>query len=317
MTRAGETERGAKAFGSALDDASSGGIGDWMSMLTGNSDNLLKMGANVLGSILGGERQTSGLVNVLSQFLGLEKSGMGKLVAACAPMIINVLAGHRRKAGLDNAGMLSLMSSQKSEFDNAMPTGLLSQINKVVQFADRSAENVERAVEQPERRGGIPWWGWAAALAGIGLLFFGSGDRNAPEVADVQPRDEVNQTAVAPEPEVSSEMATSAQPGMQPGERATFNDVMSTASKAAMEAQAGNIEECIEHMHEANKKLSSAMENMDPNELQARTEEVKAFVAKLRSIEAEIESSPEGNPALCHEIATFRSQLQERFGITE
>ena len=69
-----------------------------------------------------------GIMGIMSKFLGLDGSMMGKLMAMAAPIVMGVIGKHIKNKALDAVGLGNFLGSQKSSLGAAMPSALTSQL---------------------------------------------------------------------------------------------------------------------------------------------------------------------------------------------
>ncbi len=127
----GSSESGA---GELMDMISSGGFDGSMldnlgDMLGGGAtnnaglDNMLQQGGNILGSLLGGNKQ-NGLTEMIANFAGIGKSSTGSLLKMAAPLLLSTVGKQVMKNGLNAGDLMKLLSGQTDFVKSAMPSGL-------------------------------------------------------------------------------------------------------------------------------------------------------------------------------------------------
>jgi len=127
----GSSESGA---GELMDMISSGGFDGSMldnlgDMLGGGAtnnaglDNMLQQGGNILGSLLGGNKQ-NGLIEMIANFAGIGKSSTGSLLKMAAPLLLSTVGKQVMKNGLNVGDLMKLLSGQTDFVKSAMPAGL-------------------------------------------------------------------------------------------------------------------------------------------------------------------------------------------------
>ena len=82
-------------------------------------------GSDMMNSLIGG-KETSSLVEVISQFSGVSGNAGSGLVGLGTQMVMGQLAKARSGSGLDANGLASLLSSQQGAIQSALPAGLSS-----------------------------------------------------------------------------------------------------------------------------------------------------------------------------------------------
>jgi len=86
-------------------------------------DNMLQQGGNILGSLLGGNKQ-SGLIDMIANFAGIGKSSSGSLLKMAAPLLLSTIGKQVMKNGLNAGGLMKLLGGQTDFIKSAMPAGL-------------------------------------------------------------------------------------------------------------------------------------------------------------------------------------------------
>jgi hypothetical protein len=113
------TPDGAQRLASAVDSSESGvlsNIGSIFGRTTG-------FGSPGLGSILGAGG-LSELTGNIGRTSGLSSNSITTLLGVLAPIVMGVLKRVKQSRGLDSAGLSSLLSSQRSNIEAAMPEGM-------------------------------------------------------------------------------------------------------------------------------------------------------------------------------------------------
>ena len=140
-----------------------------------------EQGSSLLSSLLG-----AGALNVLAptigKFLGIGEGPVRTMMGLLTPVILGVLGREQRVAGLDANGLSRMLTEQKDDITDAMPSGLSSLLQATGLFGS-SASPARRPVEMPRGAYGLPQTasiergaGWAyrvlPLLALGGLLWF-------------------------------------------------------------------------------------------------------------------------------------------------
>lgn len=84
---------------------------------------LLSKGAGLLSNLFG-QGKTDMLSTVISQFSGAKSSSITSLLSMAAPAILGMLGKHANTNNLSADGLASMLSSQKANITNALPSGL-------------------------------------------------------------------------------------------------------------------------------------------------------------------------------------------------
>lgn len=184
------------------------------SSLTGSARTTLsEEGSDQLSSLLG-RGGLNGLMSAISTYTGMSQNKSETLLGLLAPMVMGAIGQQQRKAGVDSAGLVDLLTSQKSEIAAALPSGFVDHLGDsgYMDMLDRGLRtSAESASGAAGRVGGVAESGMGAAsraastartqtwpfwLAGVvALLALGwyfLGDRQGPRVAE--------QTTPAPAP---------------------------------------------------------------------------------------------------------------------
>ena len=167
------------------------GLGSMGDMLSGASAD---KGSGLLSSLLGGGT-VSGIVSLLSKFLGLGGDPTTKLLGYLAPMVLGGVMSSFKGKTPDAAGLTNLFAENKSAIANAIPSGLsLANIpgftnasEAVRSTATTATRNVGRAAETATDAASplkylLPLLGLAAVLGGLWWVFNQAPAVKAPAV---------------------------------------------------------------------------------------------------------------------------------------
>ncbi|MEI7461358.1 MAG: DUF937 domain-containing protein [Pirellula sp.] len=156
------------------------GLGSMGDMFSGAS---AEKGSGLLSSLLGGGT-VSGIVSLLSRFLGLGGDPTSKLLGYLAPMVLSGVMSSFKGKTPDAAGLTNLFAENKSAIANAIPSGLsLANIpgftnasEPVRSTATTTTRNVGRAAEPVAEAVSplkylLPLLGLAALLGGLWWVF--------------------------------------------------------------------------------------------------------------------------------------------------
>ena len=112
----------------ALDDLDPGMAVDFTSLLgSGNQESVVEKGAGLLEGLFGDK--LGGITDLLSQFSGIGNKSSSSLLSMVLPMVLGALNKQKRINGLDNAGVLNLLSNQNDYVSQAMPSGMGDLLN--------------------------------------------------------------------------------------------------------------------------------------------------------------------------------------------
>lgn len=193
----GASPEGQQALKSAMDQMPENPLSALGDMLGGDADSVRsvsKDGASMLGSILGGSSSSS-LVDTLARYVGGNKETVAGLLGVAGAGALGTMKSTARDKGLDTAGILKLMASQKDEIAAAIPadlagslggTGLVPTDILSAAKATKSVSASTAAATATKRSGGLTKWILAAAavlfLIWLVPQFLGGGN-DASDVA--------------------------------------------------------------------------------------------------------------------------------------
>ena len=120
---------GAGALAGALDRDHDGSILDDLGGFLGQGGQAMGMGQAILGHMLGGGQQQSAQ-QAIGKSSGLDAAKVGPLLALLAPIVMGFLGQQKRRQGLDEGGLSSMLGSERQRIEKAHPGkgDLVSQI---------------------------------------------------------------------------------------------------------------------------------------------------------------------------------------------
>ena len=120
---------GAGALAGALDRDHDGSILDDLGGFLGQGGQAMGMGQAILGHMLGGGQQQSAQ-QAIGKSSGLDAAKVGQLLALLAPIVMGFLGQQKRRQGLDEGGLSSMLGSERQRIEKAHPGkgDLVSQI---------------------------------------------------------------------------------------------------------------------------------------------------------------------------------------------
>ena len=144
----------------------------------GGAGELSKKGTNILEDLLG-KQSLAALIVPLAKFLAGNTELVKKLLPLVAPFLLSMLSKQAKSGGLDMAGLLKLLLSQKGNIASAMPKGLAEGLAGVQGLGDltsfaSSAVNAGSKAAAETTNWLVPGL-IAAALAAAGLWFLTQG----------------------------------------------------------------------------------------------------------------------------------------------
>ncbi len=138
------TPGGPKKLADAVASQPGGVLTEIASKLNGSAQ-LATQGSSLLSSLLGG-----GVANLLAstvgKFLGIGEGPVKTVMGLLTPVILGVLGNQQRAANLDSNGLARLLSGQKDQIAEAMPSGLSDALKRSGLFPSVST------TPSPERR---------------------------------------------------------------------------------------------------------------------------------------------------------------------
>nr|WP_010133673.1 DUF937 domain-containing protein [Microbulbifer agarilyticus] len=134
----------------------------------GRMSSLQDVGGNILGALLGDKQ--AGVLNVISNALGLDSSKSGSLLKVAAPVVMSILGKLVKSKGLNLQGLASLLLGQKDSIKDYVPAGLLNElgVKSLDDFSGPPAESAPRQAATPppvERKSGFGKWLWPLLIA--------------------------------------------------------------------------------------------------------------------------------------------------------
>ncbi|MEO5682010.1 MAG: OmpA family protein [Chitinophagaceae bacterium] len=106
----------------AKQTAGSGILGNPGAFAGNDNSSLLGKGAEILKTVLGDK--VAGISSLLSNFSGIKNSSASAVLSMVAPVALGSLGKHATENNLNETGLISFLSSQKSAILNALPAGL-------------------------------------------------------------------------------------------------------------------------------------------------------------------------------------------------
>lgn len=129
LARNSQSEGGAGALAGALDRDHDGSVLDDLGSFLGQGSQARSMGEAILGHVLGGGQQRSA-EQAIGRSAGLDAGQVGRLLALLAPIVMGFLGQQKRRQGLDEGGLSSMLGSERRRIEEAHPGrgDLVSQI---------------------------------------------------------------------------------------------------------------------------------------------------------------------------------------------
>lgn len=261
---------------SRQDDGLLGNLGNLLGQ--GQGSQVADQGTSLLSSLLG-DGAVGKLAGALAGFAGIGRSNTSSLLGLLAPIVIGAIKKHMMSNNLDAGGLASMLSSQQSNIDTAMPAGFGEQLKAqgffdsiagggapepapiTPQAAPSTAQTSHTAPAEPASSGGglMKWLLPLAAILVLGFLgmrFFGGEDAAETTAAIEGATTDLAANATARMENVSTEALDAARAAMPDGvdldgltgQLDTVFDNTSTAlsgitDEASASAAAGKLEE--------------------------------------------------------------------------
>ena len=187
LLKKGSTTGGMDTISAALGGMGKNPLDNLMGALGGSASQVsaaAQGGSDMLGSLLG-VGAAGGLTKTLASYAGIDEKAAGPLMGILGSTALGGLKSAADKEGLDAAGVMRLLGSQKGQIEKAIPADLgrmLSTAGILPQAAEVASAARAAVPPAPQAQSG-GWMKWAlgalafAALAWIGTQFFG----RAPE----------------------------------------------------------------------------------------------------------------------------------------
>ena len=140
-------------------------------ILAGGAEEVQKKGTNILEDLLG-KQSLAALIVPLAKFLAGNTALVTKLLPMVAPFVLSILSKQMKSGGLDAAGLLKMLLSQKGNIGAALPKGLaeglagVQGLGDLTSFATGATQAVKSAgTEAPSTNWLLPILAIAALLA--------------------------------------------------------------------------------------------------------------------------------------------------------
>ena len=189
------TAAGPRQLANAVAQQPSDMLGNLVSSLTGAAPQTAEKGMQGLSALLGGGALGL-LTSTLSKFLGVGEAPTRSLMGLLAPLIMGVLGQQQKATGLDANGLARMLSQQKEEITNAMPSGLSSllqssglyqrisspSVTRPPTFETARESSAQRMAGDGARARGATWAYWVLPLLALaGLLWYLMGRGGEPD----------------------------------------------------------------------------------------------------------------------------------------
>ncbi|MDZ7876725.1 MAG: OmpA family protein [Saprospiraceae bacterium] len=181
VVKAGATPEGA---GNLLNLIKNGGhdgsaLGNIAGLLGGGkaTDSFLSGGSSLITTLLGNNAGT--IANLIGGLSGMKGSSVSSMLSMAAPLIMSMIGKHTNASGMGASALSSLLSSQSSAINAALPASL----SNVLGFAN-SANDVKKVVKTVEdtTTGGFNFLPWLLGAAGLLAAFYFWKSCSAPKI---------------------------------------------------------------------------------------------------------------------------------------
>jgi hypothetical protein len=185
LMKRGSTAGGMDAIGAALGGMGSNPLDGLTKALGGNASQVTAAaqgGSDMLGSLLG-VGASGGLVKTLANFAGVDEKAAAPLLGLAGPAALGGLKTAADQQGLDTAGVMRLLGTQKDQIEKAIPSDLgrlLSTSGLLPQAADVASAARAAIPAAPAPAASSGWMKWVigalalAVLAWLASQFLGS-----------------------------------------------------------------------------------------------------------------------------------------------
>jgi hypothetical protein len=139
------TPGGVRQLSNALAQQQPGMLDNLKNLIGGSGQKgFADAGTNMLSGLLGGDTLTA-VTQSVGSFANMSEGASKSLVGMLGPVVMGALGQQQRTAGLDAAGLASLLTSQKDQIASAIPSGLADQL-KAAGLIDRVGDGVRSGV---------------------------------------------------------------------------------------------------------------------------------------------------------------------------
>jgi hypothetical protein len=166
LTNLAGSAGGAQKLNAALGKFEGGSlVGNLTHMLTDKPGSLLELGSSLLSSLLGGN-VLSGITGALARFAGIGSGSAQKLLGYLLPVVLGGIAGRFAGKAISPQGLTSLLTEQKANIHDAVPSGF--SLNSIPGLA--AAGSAVRTGVGEAQQAGASLMRWLLPLAGLALL---------------------------------------------------------------------------------------------------------------------------------------------------
>ena len=175
LMKRGSTAGGMDAIGSALGGMGKNPLDGLGKALGGDASQVsaaAQSGSDMLGSLLG-VGASGGLAKTLASFAGVEEKAAGPLLGLAGTAALGGLKTAADQQGLDTAGVMRLLGSQKDQIEKAIPADLgrmLSTQGLLPQAADMASAARAAIPSTPAAPTSSGWAKWVIGAVAVAVL---------------------------------------------------------------------------------------------------------------------------------------------------
>lgn len=277
MANMAQTTGGAQKVASLFGNFDPAAFGNFGSMLSGQADTVLNKGSNLLGNLFGGGMLDT-VIGGLSQFTGLGKSMVQKLIGFLTPLIMSTVAG-QIKGGLSPSNLSQFFAGQKDSIANAVPAALASVTMPSLSDLGHAGRQTMRAATEASSSM-LPWLVPLLVLAAIGFGVYWWVNQNnppaAPPVLSVNPANKGADNALGTVTQLKSDLTSSYRALSE-----TLGTVNDAASADAALPKLKDVSSKLDGLKAIWDKLPQAQQTMIQSVTQGQLPDFKAMINKI------------------------------------
>ena len=194
LMKRGSTAGGMDAIGAALGGMGKNpldGLGRALSGDASQVSDAAQNGSDMLGSLLG-VGASGGLAKTLASYAGVDEKAAGPLLGLASTAALGSLKTAADQQGLDTAGVMRLLGTQRDQIDRAIPSDLgrmLSTSGLLPQAVDVANATRAATAPAPVATNSSGWLNWVIGALALGVLGWLAsqflGHKPAPVVTEV------------------------------------------------------------------------------------------------------------------------------------
>jgi hypothetical protein len=190
LMKRGSTAGGMDAIGAALGGMGKNpldGLGRALSGDASQVSDAAQNGSDMLGSLLG-VGASGGLAKTLASYAGVDEKAAGPLLGLASTAALGGLKTAADQQGLDTAGVMRLLGTQRDQIDRAIPSDLgrmLSTSGLLPQAVDVANATRAATAPAPVATNSSGWLNWVIGALALGVLAWLASQFLAPKPAPV------------------------------------------------------------------------------------------------------------------------------------